>query len=284
MRPHLALPVALLLGLSLACAGAPPEEPAAVAPLEVSTTLPDDLPGRYTAFRDAGCPVERLSSPAATRALRNLPYAVAGRRFQSADLSSAFAGDGGWYAPSDSEPTLEEADAACTEALREREDQLRTVHCVDAESQAVLTTDPAVLAWHLDTDVSGLFGEPTDPTPSQGNPYDPCHPPEWKPGDPATSFDRWVVRVHRGVDAVTARSYLVDGSMPVSRVFLDDLLAAQGRRLASLGDEPLTCLTVRVDGEDRHPEEHFPWAAAQACCGTGDFMGEDWVCTTGSAP
>ena len=110
----------------------------------------DDILADYRDVLGSGCDPTKLGldSPVVLRVLRNTPFAVAGRRFDSADLSALYTADGDWYAPSADDISLSKEDTDCVTRLKAHEDRVRSEHCVPANVQTALTTDPEVYAWH----------------------------------------------------------------------------------------------------------------------------------------
>ncbi len=87
--------------------------------------------------------VQRIATPIEARVLRNLPYALAGHRFQSSELARLFAQDG----QQNSEPSagqLGERDRACVARLARHERELRQQIPIDPQVEAVMIAVPEV--------------------------------------------------------------------------------------------------------------------------------------------
>lgn len=93
----------------------------AVARADDPTTVRD----AYLALRDGGCEVAMIGSPIVARTLRNVPYAMAGKIFKSAELTYLYERDGGWYAATDAKAEVGDADRACVQKLDAQEKALR---------------------------------------------------------------------------------------------------------------------------------------------------------------
>jgi hypothetical protein len=97
----------------------------ALAPAPVRAEEPSTIQGAYLALRDDGCNVADVGSPIVARALRNVPYAMKGKIFKSADLTALYSADGGWYRPTDPDADVDSADRECVRKLDAREKTLR---------------------------------------------------------------------------------------------------------------------------------------------------------------
>ncbi len=108
------------------------------------------IASEYDRLMAAGCQPERfdVATPIEARVLRNLPFARAGLRFASAELTALYSGDGGWYQPRDEADNLAADDRNCVERLRRHETRLREQLPIEAEVEAVLTADAGVF-WAL---------------------------------------------------------------------------------------------------------------------------------------
>lgn len=124
----------------------------------------------YTRLMRAGCALDDVQvwSPLEARALRSIPYAVAGYRFSSPELLALFASDGVWFQATTTDVTLSDADAACAEKLKERESTLREdspFAVPSREAEARLSADAgvfvAVHGWSQRTETHNPFGDVT---------------------------------------------------------------------------------------------------------------------------
>lgn len=79
----------------------------------------------YRELLASGCDVSRLGSPISARVLRNVPYALQGKIFKSAELTYLYEHDGGWYQPTDANADVTAADRACVRKLDAQEVALR---------------------------------------------------------------------------------------------------------------------------------------------------------------
>lgn len=109
-----------------------------------------------------GCNLDKsgVATPIDARVLRNTPFAMKGYAFKSADLTTLFGSDGGWYAAAPkSAPTFAGAEKACIDKLKKHEDTLRKTVAIDAAFEARFTaTIDAVKALR---EVSLGFGRST---------------------------------------------------------------------------------------------------------------------------
>ena len=138
------LPSLLLLSLGGCTENDPARTPEAASakPAPVAQAVPVDPPPKsnptsgadagtgglvhrgWSEFLAGGCDVEQVADPISARVLRNTPFAMAGHRFKSADLTGFFTKEGG-YAPKDGPVQLGEKEAGCVAKLKERETALR---------------------------------------------------------------------------------------------------------------------------------------------------------------
>lgn len=101
----------------------------------------------YQKLRDGGCKVVdfNIHTPIEARVLRNVPFALAGRKLASPDLHGLFQRDGDWYQPSTTgEIKLANGDARCVAKLHQREKQLRQHWKVSKAIELVVTRHPEV--------------------------------------------------------------------------------------------------------------------------------------------
>lgn len=101
----------------------------------------------YQKLRDGGCKVQEFNiyTPLEARVLRNVPFALAGRKLSSPDLHDLFQRDGDWYRPATTEGvTLSNADGSCVAKLHQREKQLRRSWKVSKAIEQVVTRHPTV--------------------------------------------------------------------------------------------------------------------------------------------
>jgi hypothetical protein len=105
---------------------------------------PDDHPGavraQYLDLVKHGCDLHRhpVRLPLEARVLRNVPFAIAGRRFKSAGLTWLFSHDGGWYQPRSDKVVLGHADRLCVARLAKLEHRLRRALPMTKKVEAVL--------------------------------------------------------------------------------------------------------------------------------------------------
>ena len=92
----------------------------------------------YLGLRASGCDVTTIGSPVVARALRNVPYAMAGKIFKTAELTFLFSHDGGWYTPKDANADVAAEDRACVRALDKQEKFARKRAPVKAATEAVM--------------------------------------------------------------------------------------------------------------------------------------------------
>lgn len=113
-----------------------------MAAAEVDTSISAE----YDRLLASGCAPAQFDVATAieARVLRNLPFARAGMRFVSAELTDLYAADGDWYRPAYDQVSLTEEDRNCIERLRQHELGLRAQLPIDAAVEAVLTRDPEV--------------------------------------------------------------------------------------------------------------------------------------------
>ena len=108
----------LLLGVSTAfVAGAAPK-----------VTDHGEARKAWTALMSVNCDLKqvRVWTPIEARILRNTPFAIQGRVFKTASLSTFFTVDGDWYQPKvDATIALSDAEKACVQKLKKHEDALR---------------------------------------------------------------------------------------------------------------------------------------------------------------
>jgi len=101
-----------------------------------------DLRSAYANLRDSGCDVSKVGSPLVARVLRNVPYALGGKIFKSAELTRVFGLDGDWYeATTNKDPALSAADRSCIRALTTREQKLRKKQKIPPRIELVVTAD-----------------------------------------------------------------------------------------------------------------------------------------------
>ncbi|HVK71797.1 MAG TPA: hypothetical protein VM734_00700 [Kofleriaceae bacterium] len=120
----------------------------AAGPADADDAAPPILTA-YDQFRTAGCKVELIGSPIVARVLRNVPYALAGKRFKSPELAALYAADGRgdarWYSPSADEVDVTAADRACVRALGARETKLRKTIKIKPAVEAAITRHGATV-------------------------------------------------------------------------------------------------------------------------------------------
>jgi hypothetical protein len=113
----------------------------------------------YRALADSGCDPKRagVATPIEARILRNVPFALAGKPFESQELARLYRSDGAWYRPSaDSKVKLAGADGACAAALKKHEQSLRKSVKLDPRVEAVLTGSPEIFRGLRALDIPGL--------------------------------------------------------------------------------------------------------------------------------
>ncbi|MBI2343441.1 MAG: YARHG domain-containing protein [Deltaproteobacteria bacterium] len=101
----------------------------------------------FTQLMQSNCDVKQfgIHTPMEARILRNVPYALAGYTFSAEELTTLFAGDGGWYTPTSAQlPVLKPEYRACVERLLVREKETRTLLRIDPEIEKILTGDPRI--------------------------------------------------------------------------------------------------------------------------------------------
>jgi hypothetical protein len=132
-----------LIGVMLAAAALSTTQPALAE-------VDDSIAAEYDRLLAQGCVPAAFDVATAieARVLRNLPFARAGLRFASAELTELYAADGDWYQPEHPRVVLDRNDQACVERLQLHEVVLRRQLPIDAPVEAVLTRDPAVF-WSL---------------------------------------------------------------------------------------------------------------------------------------
>ncbi|MFH1467353.1 MAG: YARHG domain-containing protein [Pseudomonadota bacterium] len=292
MRP--ALPTLLALALP-ACGEAPAPREAEAAPAAVAAPPaypPGSLAAHYIALRETGCDPGRISAPLIARALRNTPFAMAGRPFTSPDLTALFSADGGWYAPhaEPAEVTLAPADAACVASLQAHERVLRRQVCMDDATQATLTGDHDALLWLLERGLPGLI-EGTPPTAWADPGFDACASGPAPAGarfpwssnrwnvalDPVTSAEQGLA-----VLAMPENIDLMGIDMP-SAADLAQLRRDMGAWLAA--GRQVRGLAVEVLAED-HPseDESYEGQVVRRCVGPDGLLGGEWFCWGYSLP
>ena len=117
----------------------------AVAPSAAVADDPPSLRAAYLELRDGGCEVERIGSPIVARALRNVPYAMNGKIFESPELTYLYEHDGGWYRPRRTDADVAAEDRGCVRALGAQEKKLRKRAAVKPGIEAALTRDPGTI-------------------------------------------------------------------------------------------------------------------------------------------
>ncbi len=101
----------------------------------------------YELLMKTGCDLNKYSigTPIETRVLRNIPFALAGYKFKSEELSALFLNDGDWYKPQEKAlPHLSRKDARCVAKLKKLEWKLRKKLPIDKKIEQVITRHPAV--------------------------------------------------------------------------------------------------------------------------------------------
>lgn len=100
----------------------------------------DSIKQDFSNFLNSGCPTNKLVTQVETRILKNVPYAVLGYQFKSADLRFLYSHNGGWYKASTSTlPKLSSKEQACVDQLAAREKVLKQKYKIDPEIKAVLS-------------------------------------------------------------------------------------------------------------------------------------------------
>jgi hypothetical protein len=119
----------------------------AVAPVaHADPGEPSSVRAAYLALRDRGCDVTTIGSPIVARALRNVPYALRGKIFTSAELTHLFTHDGDWYKATSAGADVDAADRPCVRALDAQEKLLRKrVKLKPSIEQAIIRDGDAVL-------------------------------------------------------------------------------------------------------------------------------------------
>jgi hypothetical protein len=140
---------ALLLALAGVVLGSMHPPPAA------ADKAPRTIRGEYARLVAEGCdPVKfGIATAIEARVLRNVPYAVAGQRFDSEELRAIYAADGAWYQPKARRVGIGKQDASCVARLGRHEALVRKQLPIDKAVEAVLTRDPKVF-WGLRDDAS----------------------------------------------------------------------------------------------------------------------------------
>lgn len=136
---------ALTVSLAAPDSGA---DPAAVPPKQVKKKranpyAPMALYKDWQNLQANGCKVEsyNISTPIEARVLRNTPYAIAGKKFKSAELTELFGDDGNWYTPTTAKPKLSKTAAACVAKVKRWENKLRKRIKIGKKVEAFLTRD-----------------------------------------------------------------------------------------------------------------------------------------------
>ena len=106
---------------------------------------PTTVRDAYQQLRDGGCQVATIGSPIVARALRNVPYALKGKIFKSAELADLYARDGGWYQPADPRAEVDAADRACVRKLDAQEKALRKRVKLKPAIEQALTRHPGAV-------------------------------------------------------------------------------------------------------------------------------------------
>ncbi|MDX2089382.1 MAG: hypothetical protein SFX73_16135 [Kofleriaceae bacterium] len=106
---------------------------------------PSSVKAAYLSLRDGGCKVDTLGSPIAVRALRNVPYALNGKIFKSAELTYLYEHDGDWYKPTDANADVADADRACVRALDAQEKALRKRVAIKPAIEQAITRHPGAV-------------------------------------------------------------------------------------------------------------------------------------------
>ncbi len=239
----------------------------------------DSVREDWLAFTKEGCDVTTLQSPAVTRVLRNTPFALAGRPFVSKDLHALFSADGDWYAPVKGEVSLNEADTACVAKLKAREDVLRSLHCLQGESQAALSTFPDVWRWHRM---------------AQFKPWDETQKPPAKPtGDACkiqggtASFVHWTIQIGGFETPDPSKLALPEGIRKTYEGAQSDEALAKANASVEAwlkGGKSVRWMVSSTNAEAHQGDDFYEYQVVRRCAGPDDFMGDDWVCFTYSLP
>ncbi len=150
----------------------PVVSPSKPAPKEVDAAGPTGWVHRaWTELLVGGCDVEQVTEPITARVLRNTPFAAAGHRFKSSDLTAFFTKEGE-YKPADGPVQLDDKEAGCVAKLKQREKALREILDIPAPFEALLLRhhgivveqyrpadevgegDLQLCAWHESTTIS----------------------------------------------------------------------------------------------------------------------------------
>lgn len=271
-------------------------EPAQVTPrpLVVPPPTTGAIRDLYVALRDRGCDVETIDSPVVTRVLRNTPFALAGRRFQTPELAALYTADG-WYAPTADTVTLGESDAACVAKLKAHEDRLRRSECLEPAAEAALLSAQGVFLWHARVGLSGLYGEPRDPKAPTGIPADPgvdlCAGEGVRPRrEGMFSVRHYSVQVGSLTDADAIRQHVnieIEGFDHIVSPGTTAALATEPEQwLGSHGGARTLEVEVHGTDFDSGPEwaEQYDFMIVRHCAGPGAYMSRDWLCAGYSLP
>ena len=95
----------------------------------------------YEILVKSGCDLKRypVSMPSEARIMRNVPFAVAGKIFESPELTFLFNHDGGWYKPVKKNVRLHRADRVCVSKLKRKEKDLRKLLPIRKEVEQIIT-------------------------------------------------------------------------------------------------------------------------------------------------
>ncbi len=249
------------------------------------------LQALYLELRNGGCDPSGIDSPMVARALRNTPFALAGRPFQSSDLDALYRADGGWYHPrgDDADIVLDDKDQACVDAIKAHEDVLRKQVCLDAETQAALTSDHELLLWLVRHGQHGLIeGRMSEPWTDPG--FDVCNADrEALLSNAPWYLSRWEIEVAtpRTVEAGLKALEMPEGIGLAGGPELTkaDIAAQRGKLRRWLQAGTVRSLDVEVLSQDR-PDEHesYEGQVVRRCVGPGDFLSSDWICLGYSLP
>ncbi|MBK9036334.1 MAG: hypothetical protein IPL61_34655 [Myxococcales bacterium] len=113
----------------------------AAAPTLARADDPSPIRDAYVALRDGGCDASTIGTPIVARVLRNVPYAMRGKAFKSAELTYLYERDGGWYTASDPGADVASADRLCVRALDAQEKALRKRVKIKPAIEAAITRD-----------------------------------------------------------------------------------------------------------------------------------------------
>ena len=289
------------ISLALACGEDAPSETRTAPARDVKPTAPQvaspatktgPFQAHYLALLEAGCDPSGIDSPIVARALRNTPFAMAGRPFASADLTALYQADGGWYQPRDdsTEIVLGAQDQRCVNAIKAHEELLRKQVCIDKQTQAALTSDHDALSWLAAHGLLGLIeSERREPWTDPG--FDVCSADrETLLGNSPWTSNRWsisvdpITKVAAGVQALAMPEGIGIAGGPVVS---DADLTAQRRTIQGWlnAGSTVRSLDVEVLSEDRIDEhDSYEGQVVRRCVGPDALLGEGWICLGYSLP